>query len=476
MKRDLFVFCKPIIGLCSILISMSGCNRPSQSYTPRIEDYLPLNLALVKAEATKKAEATDKDAPLTLDACVRIALAENPLIVSANEGINIAHETVGEVRALYYPQITTSINYRRWETHAFLPSGIPAIASNVIGPTDDWTASAKAHYTIFDSGERRAQLLAAKATLKAAGMDFSGIQQDIALNVHIAFYYYLSADESLSVAEKNLKRADEHLRLAKKRFEAGATLEADVLRAQVSVAENKLTLVKAQSLVKLSKGALNTSMGLPVELEISIAQNLQITLPLEEDNLQNAFDKAVHSRPEISAALERIASAQQKLNSIKGEYGPRLTTDVSYGRRDTDFFPEDKDYSAGLSIEIPVFSGFLKNHRAAKAESEILIEEAEIKRRIQKVREEVWISYHRLKETQEAVNVSGILVKDAEESLRLTQKRYETGAGTITDLLDSQTKLAQAESSRVESQLAFYTTSSMYKKALGTLLLTGTDP
>ncbi len=89
------------------------------------------------------------------------------------------------------------------------------------------------------------------------------MRQDIALAVHQAYYGHIAARVAHSIAGKNLTRAEDHLRLAKERFDAGAAPQLDVFRAQVEASDARLSLVKADNLVRISRGNLNTAMGLP---------------------------------------------------------------------------------------------------------------------------------------------------------------------------------------------------------------------
>ena len=51
------------------------------------------------------------EAPLALDAAVRIALAENPLLRAAAEGVTAAAEGVGIAKAAYFPEVTAESSW-----------------------------------------------------------------------------------------------------------------------------------------------------------------------------------------------------------------------------------------------------------------------------------------------------------------------------------------------------------------------------
>ena len=108
-------------------------------------------------------------------------------------------------------------------------------------------------------------------------------------------------------------------------------------------------------------------------------------------------------------------------------------------------------------------------HRLSGAKAELKKQESEIQHHIQNVRQEVWNAYSKLKETQEALLTVEALNNDAQESLRAARKRYEVGAGTMTDLSDAQTALSRAEATRVAAIWDYQNAQATYEWATGGL-------
>jgi outer membrane protein TolC len=409
--------------------------------------------------------------PLSLRDCVRLALEQNPLPQAARMGVVAAREGVGEAKAPYYPEMGVQTGYRRWQTHAFLPDWVrfPAGASSVVGPTDDWLAGLRARYTLFDSGDRRALLNTVLARQGAAEEEKARINQDIILLVHQGFYGVLAAREIREVAVKNLGRAKDHLRLTKERKAAGAVPLADVLRAQVEVSNAELALVKSENLVRVSRGNLNTAMGLPVEIVLDLETGDRELISPEKVDLNRAMIEAEQNRPEARAILQRIKASRGSVALARSAFGPKLKVEGSYGWRDSEFLPQDEDWAVGLTIEWPLFTGFYRQHRLDRVRAELSKEEAEAKHLMQRIRQEVWTAHSRFREAFEAAQATIPLVRHAEESLRLARERYEVGAGTITDMLDAQTALARAQASQVEADWDYFTARAQFQRATGGL-------
>ncbi len=409
--------------------------------------------------------------PLTLAACVRIALDENPALQASREGVASARASVGMARSPYYPAVSLEAGYRRWESHAFLPEGLTGMTvSPVIGPTDDWSSGLRAGYLLFDSGERAARLRSALSRQGLAEEEEAGIRQDIALAVHQAFYSMLSVREAHLVAQQNLERAEAHLRLAQEYWEAGAVPKADVIRARVEAADAKLQLVRAESAVGQARGKLNRAMGLPVELDTEIDPSREEMDSPDKIDITGAMDQAVRSRPELKAALHRKEEAQSSIDIARSSFGPSSKADAGYGVRDSEFLPGDQDWSVGVKVDLPLFQGFKRGHDVSRAKHELAKQDAEIRYLVLQVREEVWSSHLKFKESHQATLASEAIVTDARESMRMTRERYEAGAATATDLIDAQTTLMRAEYVRVEARWGYFSARSAFDRAAGTIL------
>ena len=467
-----------MVLLLFVFLMAAGCSGYHQPDVLQIDNFVPASTTAPGPKPPEMSIAKNDTPPslvrsgehwLTLEGCVLIALDKNPLNRAAKEGVVAVEEAVGEARAPYYPTLGLMSGYNRWQQHAFLPSGI-STSTDANGPTDDWSAGIETRLTLFDFGERRAKLRAAIAQQGMAEEDAARIRQDIALDVHQSFYSLVAARENLSVAEKNLARTEDHLGLTKTRHEAGAVPIADVYRARVEVADSRLELVRAKNLIRITSGNLNTAMGLPVELPIDVDARAEKIGSPHDIALDQAFDQAVHMRPVLKSALQGIAVGRHRVDEARSAFGPTLEAQGSYGWRDDGFAPEDEDWLVGLNVEFPLFTGFSRKHKLSRTKAELRQTEAETLRLIQQVRQEVWTAHSKWTESFEAIQAAGVLVKDAQESMRTTRKRYEVGAGTITDLLDAQTALARAEAVDVAARWDYHIAKAQLNRSTGALL------
>ena len=441
---------------------------------------LPMLTAAVMALATAVLAALPSagaapNAPpaLSLDSCIRTALANNPSLKASRAGVTAALESEGRTRSAYYPQLGLQAGYSRWESHAFLPNSIQNLPfgsiSPVIGPTNQYSLDLQGSYTLFDGGLRKAEVAGAKATREATSAASAQDTQDLVLNVTSSYYGLLAAQANLSVEKQSLKRSEDHLRLAQDRKAVGAVPLADVLRARVEVANARLAEVHAASAVEVARGALAASMGLSPDTPLAIQDAGEDVHPPALRDAGQALDEAQANRPEVRAAERRVEAGQAGVRAARSAYGPTVELDASYGRLDSTYFPQDKNWSAGIVLRLPVFTGFARSHALAQARAELGRSEDRRDQAALAVRQEVWNALAGLREAYNAVLAVRALTADAQESLRMAEERYRVGAGTITDLLDAETNLARAQSQQVDADFQYRVAGANLKRALGEL-------
>ncbi len=431
-----------------------------------------LAAATLRLAAADNAPAADpSNGPaLSLDDCLRAATGKQPALAAAQAGVAAATEAVGEAQAPYYPQVDLDAGYHRWQRRAFLPSGfaLPGGAlPDIIGPLDDWNGGLSSHVTLYDFGERRAGLDAARARRAGAEADASATQADVRLNVQSAFYAVAAAQDLQTVATKSLARAETHARLAQVRYDGGAGLKADVLRTQSEVADARLQLIDADSRVRVATGRLNTAMGRPAASPLVISATPSAPPPPTAAELAAAADRALTRRPEIQSGEKRSEAARAAVNAARAARAPKIRADASFGWNDTTWVPDTREWQAGFSVDLPVFDAGSRARRLARSKADAAREDAVLENRRLQIREEVWSAGVELQRSWAAIAANEASVRTSEESLRVVQERYQSGAALVSDLLDTQTTLVRAESSLATARWNYLAARAAYERAIG---------
>lgn len=406
---------------------------------------------------------------MTLDECVRAAIEENPQYRAAIEGTVSASEAADAAKAPYYPDLSFTMAYQRFQTHIFLPNSLDLpLISPIVGPIDSNGVSVSATYTLFDSGARKAVATQGRMGMEASLSAAAQSREEVAFGVHRAFFALLAAQEEKGVAFQSLKRTEEHLRLAEARKAAGAVPLADVLRARVEVGNARLSLVQAEGDLAVSRGSLNTAMGRSPDSPLQLVAPDGEALAPESSSAEAEFERALDLRPELKSASSRVEARRSAVALARSAYGPKLLALARYGRLDSDFFPQDEDWAIGVTLQIPLYN-YGRSHALARARSELTQEELGRKKLELSIRQEVWNARADVDKAWSSIEAAKALAADAEESLRMAKERYAAGAGTVTDLLDAETNMARSALALVSADYTYRVALSALKKAMGEL-------
>ncbi len=108
-----------------------------------------------------------------------------------------------------------------------------------------WTALVQGSLPIWDSGAIAGQVIQQRALFSEAKITYDDDVRQVELEIQTAYSNLQQNEELVKSQEKNVELADEALRLAKARLDAGAGVQLDVLNATVQLLTAQSTRLQA---------------------------------------------------------------------------------------------------------------------------------------------------------------------------------------------------------------------------------------
>ena len=461
-------------GLAALLLS--GACVPTAAPPPLPPSpaalYQPPAAQAVLTPAPETAPAPpafQADQPLTLAQCVATAFAQNPETRSSWQRARAAAAGVGEARAAYLPTLDFTAGMSRDDL-------VSLDNPKDSGAQDTINAAFEAAYLLFDGGARAAGLHGAEAEVLAAGLQHNTTLQDLALRVAEAYYQLLAARELERVAEDTVAQTQSHLDVARARHENGLAATSDVLKAATEKATADLGLVRARSVTRIARGNLANVMGLSPSTPFTLAELPPRPPAHTWDAVDHLMEKAAAARPDLAAALARIRGARARVEAAQAAYWPKLTVNSDYGWLDRSLLPDQDEWSLGLKLNWPLFTGFSRESTLRKAKAELAGAGADYEKLLRGVELEVWTAYSRLTEAGEAVDAAQALVASAEESARVSEGEYKNGAASIIEVTDAQTARTAANVRLVQARLDWRTAMARLQRAVGGIVAAQPTP
>lgn len=375
---------------------------------------------------------------LSLDRCIEIALRKNPTIVAAANTMEASRSRVGQARAGYYPQLNWSSNYSRVNPVPATSAALPGTRQRY----DEYSSSVTLSQTLLDFGKTSSFVDIQKSNLESARSDLDSTTDQIIFNVKQAYYGLLQARRNRNAAQDIVKQLQLHLEQAKGFYEVGVRAKIDVTKAGVDLSNGKLNLIRAENAIKIAKVTLNNAMGAPDAAPFAVEDNL--AFQKFEITFDEALKRAYESRPDLKSVIAKRQAAEASLSFARSGYAPVLSGNASYNRGGQDF-PLEDGWNIGVTLTIPLFSGFLTSHQVSEAKSTLYVLKANEESLRQQVLLEIQQAFLSLQEAQDSIATAELTVQQAQENLDLANGRYAAGVGSPVEVTDAFTSYANAQ-------------------------------
>ncbi len=144
--------------------------------------------------------------------------------------------------------ITTARSGRLPSLQAFAGWGWrnSSLTTDLRDDVDGWQVGLQMNWNIFDGFATRGRVMQAKAAHERSLLELDDTGSQIELQVRTAYSTFIQAREVLESQKKVQEQADEALRLAKSRADAGSGTQLDVLSAETALTEARTTQIGAQ--------------------------------------------------------------------------------------------------------------------------------------------------------------------------------------------------------------------------------------
>ncbi|PWN08004.1 TolC family protein [Rhodohalobacter mucosus] len=325
----------------------------------------------------------------------------------------------------------------------------PALLNNP-DPYENFSARLEVQQPIFNP-DMIMQRGAVKNRLNSANEQQDGTMRHIRFEVQNQYYSLILHRRQLDVLETALETAGEHRRQAQNYFEEGILSREDFLAARVYELEMESRKINAENELKHAGEEMALLLGMdgsrPVEpADDMISSGEAIDVPdlslIEVDNAQ------------LRAIEERVKAAEKMTRAAKYSFLPKINLFGSYEYNDPDFAGLNANsYMIGANLKWNIFSGFRNAGKVMEATADY--NKAVSMRASHRIETEnrVRQAYRNLEHAEKELLLTEEAISQSTEDVKIRSNRYDEGMERITDLLEAETKLAEA---RLKNIMALY--------------------
>src|SRR6266566_8788860 len=401
---------------------------------------------------------------ITLQDAIQRALLVQPAMVQARgDESNAGVQRLAAIGAFVPTVILNSSAFR--QNSASIVNGLPAQAG-----TYTYNTGLSLNVDLFDGLRRLQRYRNAGATAEAANAGYTNQRFQVTLQTKQAFYNALATEELVRVAESQVRRAQQQLRISVDKLHAGSATRSDSLRSLVDYGNSRIALLQAQANLATAQANLGRQIGIDALVRAvpdSVLPALPDTAGLRQSLIANA--------PQVQQADAQARSFGAQVGISRAQYWP--TFNVSIGNSYSGSvapWTSTQGYSSGWRViftgQWNLFNGFSREKQltsAVVARDEAEARAADTRRQVSA---QLTQQIAALATAFEKISIAETNVAAATEDLRVQNERYRVGAATILDLLTSQSALTTAEQNLVQVRFDYLIARAQVEAVVGRTL------
>jgi multidrug efflux system outer membrane protein len=379
---------------------------------------------------------------------ITTALQQNYDLRIAASRILQAQAQAGITRSNQFPTVDAQAIAQGQRTSVGTSNGDARTAGVLqLGGTASWEPDFWGRY-------RRANE-SARAEILASEWGRRAVASTLVAEVAAGYFALRAADLDLDVATRSLETRRESLRLTQVRETGGATTLVDVRQAEQLVFGATGRITDLQRQIEQQENFLSVLVG---RLPGSIARGRPLTEQPHAPELPAGLPaELLERRPDIQQAEQSLVAANAEIGVARANFFPRIALTGSGGVASTAlaalFSGPAAAWTAAASITQPIFNAGRNQAQVALAEARRDEATMAYQKTIQQAFREVADALVAYRRTRELRGTQEQLVESARDARRLADIRYQGGAASYLEVLDSDTRLFDAENELVQARL-----------------------
>ena len=429
--------------------------------------------------AITEANGINKDAALSLEDCVKLAIENSPNVRKYRNKLKATKSKVSQAKADFFPTITAGTNF-----------GLDGLYGDGFSDSEGlYNASASLNWLIFNFGKSKAKIDMQKFYVISGQNDLDNIILQTIFKVRTNYYAVLAAKAYVNVQKAYVDINERQYQRTKAYFEEGLKSKIDLVNSEVYLSEAKIALLNAQNNYDNSIISLNNSMYvvdapdynikntetfnlksnlIPVTLK-DINTKEVYTVPETKEhsvfttsvekselldnfvfnpfpyNFEQSVAYAKEHRPDLKALYATEKAMEKSLLYAKREYYPALTAQAGYRFNKSTANYYTNGLNAGAYLNLPVINAANTKFKIDQAKAELDVAKDSVEMAEKDIYFEVQKAYIDMKKLEKQIPLQYVKVRQALENFELADGRYEVGLGDFIELQDAKVNYNNAQ-------------------------------
>ncbi len=396
-----------------------------------------------------RGEEVEPEERHTLSSIIRYGLEHNPALRVSRKTVEGERYGIDAARAERMGRLDVGGGYTRYR----YPSPLTPIVISL--PLTAGTSIPDFERNVYDGGvsfrlplfkggrlERGVRVAELKKSVAEDG--YSHTAQELAYNLSSLYFKILQLENTLEASDASVRQLTRHREQVESFLKAGTVPVLDLLKTEVELSHMKENRLLVKNTIDSAFELLKTLMGIDDPRRRIVLQEETVPTPAPgsaDDDIASALSR----RPDYRALAGKRKIAEERVKMARGKRLPEVVAAGDYGGRAGDNMAFKENWNVTVRFAVPVFDGGAISSEVQKEKVELeRVKEEERALRLAIIRE-VKDAHVSIRNAGERIDVTSGAIASARENLRVERLKYETGAGTSTDVIDAQTALLRAE-------------------------------
>ena len=402
----------------------------------------------------------------TMQECIDYAMQNNITLQKARLSQQSAVEDVKGSKGALLPTVSASANqslgYRPWQD-----TGSTTVTNGMVNTKVDKTYlngsyGVNAQWTVWNGNKNTNNVKLNKLSGQQAELQVAETANSIQERIAQLYVQILYLDESIKVSKASLETSQKNEERGKEMVEVGKMSKADLAQLTAQRASDEYNVVDAQAQMATYKLQLKQLLELTgeEEFDVVIPQTTDDQALAEIPALQNVYQQALLSRPEIESSKLAIESSDLNVKIAKAGWLPSLSLSGSFSTSTNSLssngwsnqMKTNFSTQAGLTLSVPLFDG--RQTRTSVNKAKIQRQQAQLdlqdqQKTLYQTIEGYWLDANT---NQQRFRAAQTTVESEQQSYDLLAEKFNLGLTNIIELMNGKDKLLSAQQNRLQSK------------------------
>ena len=402
----------------------------------------------------------------TMQECIDYAMQNNITLQKARLSQQSAVEDVKGSKGALLPTVSASANqslgYRPWQN-----TGSTTVTNGMVNTKVDKTYlngsyGVNAQWTVWNGNKNTNNVKLNKLSGQQAELQVAETANSIQERIAQLYVQILYLDESIKVSKASLETSQKNEERGKEMVEVSKMSKADLAQLTAQRASDEYNVVDAQAQMA------NYKLQLKQLLELTGEEEFDVVIPQTTDDqalaeipaLQNVYQQALLSRPEIESSKLAIESSDLNVKIAKAGWLPSLSLSGSFSTSTNSLssngwsnqMKTNFSTQAGLTLSVPLFDG--RQTRTSVNKAKIQRQQAQLdlqdqQKTLYQTIEGYWLDANT---NQQRFRAAQTTVESEQQSYDLLAEKFNLGLTNIIELMNGKDKLLSAQQNRLQSK------------------------